>query len=327
MQVLSARLGLSSVNPIAEGLDTYSGMLNTLDGLLGPAPRTSSQWIGFGRLDKTVSERQKLTLEGTGALWDSPGGGLTRASETYGTHSYGSSRADDQWILSRWEAFLTPNLLAVTQGSIGRQFLTTPAENPSTFEQSLIDNAWGRLPQMTVDSRYGFVIGNPSRFGPGGYPDEHLYEAQEQLSWVRGGLMLKGGFDFRHNNDATGMIRNQTGTYDYASVENFASDALSFAAFGLNGQLNPENSTIAIRPARCGATPAALCMDSAICLVIPGTPRPWVHRIGGSARATGRVSSRRSGNRKDSSSFQSQCAGRWSRVRRRSLCLAIRTCL
>ena len=239
MQVLSSRLGLSSTSPVAEGLGAYSSMLQTLDGLLGPAARASSQWTGFGRLDWAVGERHKFTIEGTGALWDSPGGGLTRASETYGTHSYGSSRADDQWMLGRWEAFLTPNLLAVTQASVGRQFLTTPPENPSAFEQSLISNAWDRLPQMTVDSRYGFTIGNPSRFGPGGYPDEHLYEAQEQLSWVRGATLIKAGLDFRHNNDATGFLRNQTGTYDYASVENFASDALAFAAFGLNGQLNP----------------------------------------------------------------------------------------
>jgi hypothetical protein len=239
MQVLSARLGLSSSNPVAEGLGAYSSMLQTLNGLLGPAARTSSQWTGFGRLDWALGERHKFALEGTGALWDSPGGGLTRASETYGTHSYGSSRADDQWMLGRWEAFLTPNLLAVAQGSVGRQFLTTPPENPSAFEQSLVSTAWGRLPQMTVDSRYGFTIGNPSRFGPGGYPDEHLYEGQEQLSWVRGRMLVKAGLDFRHNNDATGFLRNQTGTYNYASVENFASDALVFAAFGLNGQLNP----------------------------------------------------------------------------------------
>jgi hypothetical protein len=242
MQVLSARLCLSSANPVAEGLGAYSKLLGSLDGLLGPGARTSSQWAGFGRLDWALGERHKFTLEGTGALSDAPGGGLTRTSELYGTHSYGSSSADDQWVLGRWEAFLTPNLLAVTQASVARQFVTTTPESASPFEQSLVSNAWGRLPQMTVDSRYGFTIGNPSRFGPGGHPDEHLYEAPEQLSWVRGGgLLIKTGFDFRHNKDATGFLRNQAGTYDYASVENFASDALAFAAFGLNGQLNPMN--------------------------------------------------------------------------------------
>ena len=37
MQVLSARLGLYSANPVAAGVAAYSGMLQTLAGLLGPA--------------------------------------------------------------------------------------------------------------------------------------------------------------------------------------------------------------------------------------------------------------------------------------------------
>jgi hypothetical protein len=80
MQVLSARLGLSSTNPVAAGVDAYSGMLQTLDGLLGPADRTTAQWSGFGRLDWAAGERHRFTVEGTGALADSPGGGLTRTS-------------------------------------------------------------------------------------------------------------------------------------------------------------------------------------------------------------------------------------------------------
>ena len=83
-------------------------------------------WLREQRLDRQRSASAS-TLEGTGALWDSPGGGLTGTSETYGAHSYGSSRSDDQWTLGRWETFLTPNLLVVTQGSAGRQFLTRAA--------------------------------------------------------------------------------------------------------------------------------------------------------------------------------------------------------
>lgn len=241
MQVLSARLGLSSVNPVAAGIGAYSTMLEKLDGLLGLAARTSKQWTGFGRLDWKAAERHRFTLEGTGARLDSPGGGLTRASETFGSHSFGSSRAGEEWMLGRWEAFLTPNVLAVTQGSLGHQIQDSPAEKPSPYEQTLNINAWAQLPQIVVDSRYGFTIGNPARFGPGSYPDEHLYDAQEQLSWVRGPLLLHAGFEFSHNTDATSQLRNQTGTYYYSSVENFASDALAFADFGLNGQLDPMN--------------------------------------------------------------------------------------
>jgi hypothetical protein len=239
MQVLSARLGINSANPVVAGLAPYSNMLETLHELLGPAQRTSEQDMAFARLDWAAGERNRFTWEGSGGLWDSPGGGLTRASEPYGTHSYGSSRANDEWLLGRWESFLTSNLLAVTQASAGRQDLAQPSSNPSTWEQGLDVNDWGRLPQMVVDSRYGFTIGNLARFGPGNYPDERLYAAQEQVDWVRGSLLVKAGVELEHNHDATSFLRNQTGTYDYASVENFASDALAFAAFGLNGQLNP----------------------------------------------------------------------------------------
>jgi len=253
MQVLSTRLGLAPPGPpgqqptgcvsgLVQGLTAYSQMLQTLDGLLGPAPRTSAQWVGFGRMDWQTAERHRLTLEGIGATWDSPGGGLTGVSENFGSHSFGSSEASKEWLLGRWEAYLTPNLLAITQGSAGRNILSMRPETPSAYEQTLLGpNVYGQLPQIVVDNRYGFTIGNPSRFGQGSYPDERLYEGQEMVDWVRGSLLVKAGFDLSHNFDATSMLRNQTGTYTYSSVENFASDALVFAAFGTNGQLNPDN--------------------------------------------------------------------------------------
>ncbi len=259
MQVLSSRLGLSSANPVAEGYAAYSCMLETLGGtlggsssscllgsplspLLGPAPRTAMQWTGFARLDWQAAERHRFTLEGIGANWNSPGGGLTRVEENYGNHSFGNSRASEEWLLGRWEAFLTPNLLAVTQGSVGRNILEARPSTPSAYEQTLLGpNVYGQLPQIVVDNRYGFTIGNPSRFGQGSYPDERLYEGQERLDWIRGGLLVKAGFDLSHNFDATSLLRNQTGTYTYSNVENFVSDALVFAAFGLTDALDPLN--------------------------------------------------------------------------------------
>jgi hypothetical protein len=239
LQLLSAQLGLSSANPEAEALPAYSQMLQTLGGLLGPSPRSAAQWVGFGRIDWQAAERHRLTLEGIGASWDAPGGGLTRLSENYGNHSYGSSEANEQWLLARWEAYLSPNLLTTTQASAGRDILTARPGTPSPFEQSLLGvNAWGQLPQIVVDSRYGFTIGNPSRFGQGSYPDEKLYHAQQMLDWVHNNLLVKAGVEVDHNADATSLLRNQTGTYYYSKVQNFISDASVFQKFGLNNLFN-----------------------------------------------------------------------------------------
>jgi len=128
----------------------------------------------------------------------------------------------------------------VTQASAGRTLLKAPPETPSVYEKSFLHvNQWGQLPQIVVDNRYGFTIGNPARFGPGSFPDEHLFQMQEQVDWVRGTLLVKSGFEVQHTADATSLLRNRTGTYTYANVENFASDALVFAAFGISPAPNP----------------------------------------------------------------------------------------
>ena len=174
---------------------------------------------------------------------------MTRASEIYGNHSFGASKATQESLLARWEAYLTPNFLAVTQGSTGRSIFSARPDAPSSFEQGFLNgNFWGQLPQIVVDSRYGFTIGNPSRFGPGTYPDERFYHGQEMFNWVHNGLLVKAGFEFDHNADAISQLRNQTGTYYYSNVASFISDALAFQKFGFAGALDPRN------PHNCGAT-------------------------------------------------------------------------
>ena len=242
LQLLSAQLGLPSASPVNEALAPYSSTLETLASLLGPAPRTAAQWVGFGRIDWQAAERHHFTVESISADWNSPGGGLTGVAANYGNHSFGSSQASQQWLLARWEAYLTPNLLAVTQGSAGRAVLSAKPEVPSAFESTfLLGNAYGQLPQIAVDSSYGFTIGNPSRFGQGSYPDERLYHGQEMLDWVHNRLLVKAGFELDHNADAVRLLRNQTGSYTYSKVENFISDALVFEKFGFADALDPTN--------------------------------------------------------------------------------------
>ncbi|HEY2857595.1 MAG TPA: carboxypeptidase-like regulatory domain-containing protein [Terracidiphilus sp.] len=239
MQVLSARLSMSNVDPVTEGLAAYSKMLETLAGLLGPARRTSEENTAFARVDWRAAEQHRFTVEAATAEWNDPGGGLSHASENYGTHSFGASRGSEDWVLGRWTAFMGSNLLAVTQGAIGTHTLTHPAQTPSPFEQALNVNPWGQLPQMVVDSRYGFTIGNPARFGAGSYPDEKSFEASENLEWLRGSLAVRSGFSLRYDRDRTSFVRNHTGTFHYARLENFASDALGFGLFGLSDALDP----------------------------------------------------------------------------------------
>jgi hypothetical protein len=234
VQVLGAQLGTNNTVALAK----YSQMLETLDGLLGPAARTARQFSGFARADWRVAERHHFTVEGTVADWNAPGSGLTSVSEDYGNHSFGSSQASQQWLLSRWEAFITPNLLAVTQFSMGRSVQGIHPETASGYEQTLDQNVWGQLPQIVIDSRYGFTIGNPARFGQGSYPDERFVRVQQGFDWVHGGMLVRAGASYSLNSDHVSLLRNQTGTYYYSTVANFISDALVFGTYGLSDALD-----------------------------------------------------------------------------------------
>jgi hypothetical protein len=90
MQLLSAQLGLSSVDPVTEGVSVYSKLLESLAGLLGPAPRSTQHQSAFARLDWKTGDRHRFTLEAIAARLDAPGGTSTRAWQTYGTHSLGA---------------------------------------------------------------------------------------------------------------------------------------------------------------------------------------------------------------------------------------------
>ena len=232
MTVLSARLGGSS-NPWVDGVTAYSGMLEKLASLLGSTPRSAKQWIGFGRLDWEATDRDHLTVEGNGSRWNAPNGVLTRTSENFGNHSYGMARASEAWGLGRWEHFMNPNLLTVTQGSWARDVVSQRPGTPSVFEQSFMDNVWGRVPQIVVDSRDGFTIGTPARLGEGSYPDERRIQAREYVNWVHGRQLTKAGFEYGHTYDDVGILLNQTGTYHYSTVYNFISDALVYQKYGV----------------------------------------------------------------------------------------------
>ena len=85
-------------------------------------------------------------------------------------------------------------------------------KTPSTYEQTLLEpNVYGQLPQIVVDSRYGFTIGNPAQFGAGNYPDERQLQGQESVDWVHNGLLIKAGGQVRNIGDKTSLLRIKRG--------------------------------------------------------------------------------------------------------------------
>jgi hypothetical protein len=248
LTVLAALLNLPSADPIDEGAAAYSADLAQLAGLLGPVPRTSNQWQVFGRVDWQISERHHLSAEVQSSNENAPAGALTRSSETYASHSFGNAQGAFTWGQARWDSFLTANLLNTLSAQFAHTVQGETPQSPSAFEAPFVSNSWGQLPQIVADSRYGFVLGKRAGVAGTHDPDESAFAAQETLSWVHGGHLIKAGLSFDHLADQVNALTNQTGTYSYADVLNFLTDASGFLAHGFpgvgNGSLQQYNCDI-----------------------------------------------------------------------------------
>jgi len=253
LDVLGARLGQGNLQqstacpggtlPPAEiheqEIACYSNWLQRLNGLLGQAPRTTSQIQGFARVDWQTTERDHLSVAANGAASNSPGGAIERSVATYGTQSFGNSKSSGAWAIARWERFLTANLLNVADFQLEHQVVSETAEKPTAFESAFIANTQNQVPEIVADSKFGFILGKPARLSGTKYPDETSLVLQDQVRWVRGQHLFSAGASFDHIADSTNSLANQTGTYSYADVLNFISDAASFTAYGFSGIGNP----------------------------------------------------------------------------------------
>jgi hypothetical protein len=257
LTVFAALLNLPSADPWDEGAAAYSAGLEQLAGLLGPVPRTSNQSQLFGRIDWQISERHHLSAEVQASTENAPAGALSRTSETYASHSFGNAQANFTWGQARWDSFLTANLLNTLSAQFAHSLQGETPQTPSAFEAPFVSSTWNQLPQIVADSKYGFVLGKRASVGGTHNPDENAFAAQETLSWVRGAHLIKAGLSFDHIADSTNTLVNQTGTYSYADILNFLTDASSFLAHGFTsaGTLQQFNcdSTAKIKQFQDGA--------------------------------------------------------------------------
>ncbi len=223
LQMLGARTGTDTEAARAN----YSAVLDSLAGQLGLVARTSSQTVFFPKIDWQLGDRNHVTVQYNHLRWSSPAGVQTQPSQSYGITSFGNDAAREDWIIARWNFFLTPNMVNEARYQYGRDFQSEISQQPTPFEQSFSRNQWGRPPQVSVAGSNGFTIGKPAFLDRIAYPDERRNQLVDTITLVNGNHVFKLGYDYNHVSDYSNNLRNQTGTYSYSNTLNFASDLLS----------------------------------------------------------------------------------------------------
>lgn len=209
-------------------LEKYQQVLAGLASETGLVPRTADQRILFPKLDWQVNERNHIGVQYNYMRWNSPNGVLTQTSETYGTASFGNDAVAEDWIIARWNHFLTANLMNEFRYQYGRDFESEYSQEPSVFEQPFSRNIYGRSPQISLLSgSSGMRIGKPASLDRPALPDELRNQAVDTVIWVHGNHLIKLGYDFNHVDDTIDNLYNGAGTYVYDSLLNFVSDVLA----------------------------------------------------------------------------------------------------
>src|SRR5437660_5244760 len=190
-------------------------MLNTRNS--GTVSRTVTQDLGFGKIDYHLSDRNSLSFSLNGLRWVSPHGiqatGIVFADgNAIGNNA--DSTVRDAYGRAQWTSIVSPHIVNEARFGWFKDRLFDPA-SPDFLYPGL------GLASLTVNSTSNLGVANSY---PRLNPSETRFEYADNLSWTTGTLTMKFGIDISHTEDYQDQLINRYGSYNYASLNNFALD-------------------------------------------------------------------------------------------------------
>ncbi|MBM3757436.1 MAG: TonB-dependent receptor [Acidobacteria bacterium] len=178
--------------------------------------RTADTELGFAKIDWRPSERNSFTFSGNYLRWVSPNGIQTQAVLTNGN---GIGNNANSTVRTRYGKI---GWTSIPTNSIVNEFRF------GWFKDRLFDDVNPALiPPVT--GRIGLTVQGQSNLGtavdyPRLNPSEQRFQFVDTLNWTSGKHSWKFGIDFANTQDYLNILRNQFGSYTYASFTDFAYD-------------------------------------------------------------------------------------------------------
>lgn len=190
--------------------------LKFLDRHFQTLDRRADQELLFGKLDWRPNERHSLSGNFNYLRWISPNGIQTAAvlNNGAGVGNNGDSTVRTRWARLSWIALPDPSKVHELRVGWFKDRLFDDV-NPK-----LIPPETGRV-QISVQGQGNLGVVD---YLPRVNPDEVRWQLVDTLTWTVGRHFLKFGFDFTHTADLNENLRNQYGTYSYATFTAFAQD-------------------------------------------------------------------------------------------------------
>ncbi|HKY28085.1 MAG TPA: TonB-dependent receptor [Pyrinomonadaceae bacterium] len=218
----NARAGSSS-NPTAflttgKGLTTgqVTSVLNFLNSLSGPVPRTGDQKLYLPKIDWNINGSNTLTATYNRLRWESPAGIQTQAINTRARDNFGDDFVEIDWLTLRLNSTITPTLLNEARFQWGRdnefQFSQPPLPGEPT------NAVGGRSPQVFITN--GFSFGIPEFLDRVAFPDERRWQWADTVTMNSGNHTFKWGGDVNYVKDIINNLRFIGGEFNYTGGVN-----------------------------------------------------------------------------------------------------------
>jgi len=195
--------------------NTAINMLYTRN--FGTVSRTVVQDLGFGKLDYHLNDKNSVSISVSLLRWVSPHG-IQATGIIFNTGNAIGNNADstvrDGYGRAQWTSVVTPNMVNEARFGWFHDRLFDPASAdflyPGLGKAGLTVNSTGNLGVATSYPRLN--------------PSETRYEVADNLSWTKGAHTMKFGFDIAHTEDYVNQLATQYGSYNYATLNQFALD-------------------------------------------------------------------------------------------------------
>ncbi len=193
-----------------------SSVLNFLNSLSGPVPRTGDQKLFLPKIDWNINSSNTLTATYNRLRWESPAGIQTQAINTRARDNFGDDFVEIDWLTLRLNSTISPTLLNEARFQWGRdnefQFSQPPLPGEPT------NAVGGRSPQTSITN--GFSFGIPEFLERPAFPDERRYQFADTLTATSGNHTLKFGGDVNFVKDIINNLRFSGGEFNYTGGAN-----------------------------------------------------------------------------------------------------------
>jgi outer membrane receptor protein involved in Fe transport len=186
-------------------------VLNFLNSIAGPVPRTGDQKLYLPKIDWNLNDKNTFTATYNRLRWNSPAGIQTQAINTRARDNFGDDGVNIDSLNLRLASTITNELLNEFRFQWGRdnefQFSQPPLPGEPT------NSVGGRSPQTFIAQ--GFSFGIPEFLERPAFPDERRWQFADTVTLTSGSHTLKFGGDLNLVKDIISNLRFSGGEFNY----------------------------------------------------------------------------------------------------------------